>query len=288
MVTWQDGVAKVYRYRVSWETDGVPCARDVPDEAAARALADSLTAQTREKRQPDGEEPAPGEQLAVVCGGQETVAAKAWTAIPRGESTAALRYNAWTRLSCTLPGEETGAEPYLSRRGGRGALYIRALRLTQADDPAVWVQYGVFSDETGTRYAALHLRPGQPEVAEDVPWEGVTAVRLPGGDGESTAYAEGAALSGAAWTAELEYWLDAPGTANPPEESAEAVNRNIAVTPLDTAAEDWIDGRAFGSFDEICAALEAGEAAYQPPQALEDQITAVQLALVELYEGGLA
>jgi hypothetical protein len=73
-------------------------------------------------------------------------------------------------------------------------------------------------------------------------------------------------------------------------------NVKVEVTEIDQTDNEWIAGLVFDSYEAAQAALEAGEEAYlasQKPaatmeevQRLEQEITTLQLALVELYEGG--
>ena len=79
------------------------------------------------------------------------------------------------------------------------------------------------------------------------------------------------------------------------EETEETIKYRYAITelPQDNA---WINGMEFGSLQEVIEAIEVGEAAYlrklnfdaqEEIEQLEDTVTDLQLAIVELYEGSI-
>lgn len=315
MFRMKGNTVELLRYRVEWERQEASGSVHCEEFCSSEQEKDALVARLNSEKicavaQPVGQLPNPDERFmlgynwhrgVVEVDGvekedwvEDNEEVSPWNAGNSPVGDRVLRHNQWAKTVFAVTGADYGSYELFFKYGNGFDAYIRAVKVYSTANPEQLVRWGSFSDETEIMANTFHLRPGFDYV-DFVEKEGVHACHLPGNWSKAHIEVDLGTTPIPAGTTDLvvevEYWIDDPvGVATPPIASEMPANFNITVYSIDQSKNEWFDHLCFNTMEEARQVFEAGETAYYPPVSettrLEEEITALQLALVELYEGG--
>lgn len=315
MFRMRGNTAELLRYRVQWEHVGASGEETREEFCATEQEKDALVARLRSETTRvvtpfAGKLPNPDERFVLaynqhrapveIAGAvqedwvedEECVAA--WNAGTAPSGDRVLKYNQWMKTNFSVSNANFGNFELFFKYGNGSDAYIRAVKVYATAHPEQYIRWGRFSDEEEIVENTFHLRPGFTYV-DFVEKDGVMTCHLPGNWSKAHIEVKRESMIIPEYTSELtvevEYWVDDPiGFASAPMMDEKPANRNVLVETLDCEQDEWFDQLEFDSVEQASATLAAGKDAYTPPvsdaQRLEQDITMLQLALVELYEEG--
>ena len=180
-----------------------------------------------------------------------------------------LYHNTWKHVEFTVPVSEH-FRLYLKYGNGDGACYVKNIKINNEE------------------------YPGYPDTnSEFIDKDGIQVVKLPNDWSKVFLIENNVQLDDGEYTISFDYYVETDTEYADLPDPPRSVYGEITVEELDTTNEAWMHNLPFESAEKMQEAYEMGEAAYlrtlpDDNKRLTEQITALEMAIVDLYEGGNA
>ena len=161
-----------------------------------------------------------------------------------------------------------------------------------ADDFRLYVKYG---NGFGCAYIRDLLIDNEPAAiypdtnADTVEFDGYDAVHLPSDWSKGFLLGPVGALEEGEHTISFDYYIDAPEEYTDPPLEPRHIYKDVTMETFDVSDCEWMEGLYFATKEDADAAYEMGEEAYlhslpDTNAHLTEQVTALEMAIVDIYE----